>query len=259
MRRFLALLCTIPALLCAAPVWAAISSPVNQNTKFQNSSASSTTIATTADIAINDLLVLSAANQSSRTLSSITGATGCTWTILNGGIFASNKHAAAAYCVATAAIPSGTVLTVNLSGASLFGVVLQSVTGVDPTTPVDLAVGWNSSTSSSATVVDASVHPSASTVGFGFTFSVDGEGEGMTPSAATTNGAFTAISSVAISGVGRLGQSWKIVNVTDQVTRVDTIGNRTWKAGTIWFKDAGIAPPAPTCRGNLQLLGVGTC
>lgn len=224
----------------------------NQGTRANVVSSGSNAITSLQPIAAGDLCIYALMTQSGRTISgSPAGFTGVTW-LGSQQTFGNNKVLSIRYGVATVPIADGTVLIATLSGGSINGAVLQSISGVDPTTPLDTQGAGATADGTAPGFADAGAHAVANAIGFGATFVVDGESRALTIDPAWSNGY-----QLPVSSLGMLSLSSRIVSTTAAITRTESISGDvlTWASNTYWFRDDGLA--APVSSGGLLLKGVG--
>lgn len=199
-----------------------------------------------------DLVVYALMTQSGRTITGQpAGFTGVTW---DGDeqTFGNNKVLSIRYGIATAPVDPDTVLTTTLSGGSIFGSLLMSVSGVDQSTPLDTQGAGASGTSTAPSFTDAGAHVIADNIGFSATFIVDGEASALTPDAAWSN-QYQRIT----LGLGLLVMTTRIVSATTAITKTESFTGSAlpWATNQYWFRDDGLALPVST--GGKLLKGVG--
>lgn len=216
----------------------AIGTPVAQGVGGNGSSATTFTITTLSDIPADSHLIVplssSNANIASAISDSVNGTTG--WALTSAvnpsGASATFK---AAYLKVASTLPAGTVITVThpLTSGNKAGAAF-SVSGLDLTNPIDLALAGASATSINPSYTSAAFN-SANVLAIGIVWRSGATGDSYDDQAPFTN----LSTASAAPGSADMHVDYSIRSATTAVTIAPVIGaSRLWAALIIGFKGA---------------------
>lgn len=223
-RRLLLLGTTAPA----AP---AGGTPVSaSHGSMDNTTGTDANITTTSDIAAGSLVIFSGGSTLNRSLSTITDPSGDTWTKASAYAPNSANQLFCAWKIASAAMPSGTVITATLSGSCQKNAVVRSITNMDPAQSVVQGTGaFATGTAPAASVTPAN----ASDVVLGIVFIDTGSADTFTLDAAFGD---------AVNRVGVNHGFYTAIDLpgsTSPLTKTDSnSASRVWLARAFAFKVA---------------------